>query len=84
MARKFDREFKLEGITAREVERRLGTPQRNRKESDPAWGRIAVCHSVPLAGSHAPTFWGVALVPLFFSRSARSGRFTEYNHSGMR
>ena len=36
MARKFDREFKLEvirmaseeGITAREVERRLGTPQR--------------------------------------------------------
>ena len=66
MARKFDREFKLEGITAREVERRLGTPQRNRKESDPAWGRIAVCHSVLLSGSHAPHFLGGRSRPSLF------------------
>ena len=37
------------------------------------------------SGSHAPPVWGgVALVPLFFPRSARAGRFIGDNHSGMR
>ena len=37
------------------------------------------------SGSHAPPLLGgVALVPLFFSRAARGGRFTGDNHSGMR
>ena len=37
------------------------------------------------SGSHAPpVFGGVALVPLFFSRSARWELFIGDNHSGMR
>ena len=58
----------------------------NENESDPSGAEYEVCNSVPLFGVTCPPplLRGVALVPLFFSRSARAGRFTWDNHSGMR
>ena len=41
--------------------------------------------STAIQGHMPPRFGGgVALVPAFFSRSARAGRFAVDNHSGMR
>ena len=57
----------------------------NKDESDPAWDRIEAWNIAPLSGITCPPLWGgVALVPLFFSRSTRGGRFTADKHSGMR
>ena len=57
----------------------------NKDESDPAWDRIEAWNIAPLSGiTCPPTLGGVALVPLFFSRSTRGVRFTADKHSGMR